>query len=93
MAWKLLTDGQTDFRVFNRTEQSIKKYPSIIHLFYFNSKTGRRMFGKFSYDGLFIDDFEKEKFQEYTMNKNNNFKKFIKCIIVYNINHLYNTSH
>lgn len=51
------------------------------------------MFGKFSYDGLFINDFyfEKEKFQEYTMNKNNNFKKFIKCIC--NINHLYNTSH
>lgn len=42
------------------------------------------MFGKFSYDGLFIDDFyfEKEKFQEYTMNKNNNFKKCIKCISV-----------
>lgn len=40
------------------------------------------MFEKFSYDGLFIDDFEKEKFQEYTMNKNNNFKKFIKCISV-----------
>lgn len=36
------------------------------------------MFGKFWYDGLFIDFyFEKEKFQEHTMNKNNNFKKFI----------------
>lgn len=37
------------------------------------------MFEKFWYDGLFIDDFyfEKEKFQEHTMNKNNNFKKFI----------------